>query len=386
MIDHLSFLSTVLTRSLPRYLAILLRSSARPAHVLFCMVDHYEPGTGGVDSSREEARVADLLTRYPQLADAHIDAAGRCPRRTWFFPPHYHRHGSLRRLVSLCERGYGEIELHLHHGKIAPDTTENLRHTIALCLRDYSQFGIFGMQEGRRRYGFIHGDYALNNSLPGQKYCGVDNELSVLAETGCYADFTFPSCTRSNPRQINTIHYADTRLKGRKAYASGTRAKVGTERREGLLIVQGPVRPVWVDGRLTFGDAINNRRPLTKRLIAAWIGTSIHVAGKRDWVVVKIHTHGAAYADAVLGSSMHEGLTHLETAYNDGKKHVLHYVTARELYNVIRAAEAGETGDPTDYLDYCVAPPRYDSSPDIAQASDELRAAVSATYGEWGGD
>jgi hypothetical protein len=36
---------------------------------------------------------------------------------------------------------------------------------------------------------------------------------------------------------------------------------------------------------------------------------------------------------------------------------VLHYVTAREVYNIIKAAEAGLTGSPHDYRDYELPPP-----------------------------
>ncbi len=110
------------------------------------------------------------------------------------------------------------------------------------------------------------------------------------------------------------------------------------------------------------------------------MGTSIHVAGRPDWVIVKVHTHGATDADVVLGRAMDEGFKHLEAAYNDGSRYVLHYVTARELYNVIRAAEAGETGDPDEYRDYAVKPPCYDSSPGITEASAELQEAVAITY------
>ena len=136
--DNVGFLQSVLTRWLPSHLTGFTRPRPKPAHVLFCMVDHYEPGTGQVDLDAEKERMAKLLAKYPTLADAHADASGQRPRRTWFFPPHYHRHGNLRELVSLCQRGYGEIELHLHHGKTVPDTPENLRHTLRLCLRDYS--------------------------------------------------------------------------------------------------------------------------------------------------------------------------------------------------------------------------------------------------------
>jgi hypothetical protein len=379
-VNNLSFLWTVLVRWLPSHLTALGRRHRRPTHILFCMVDHYEPGTAGVDTDTEKARVAELLAKYPPLADIHADSSGNRPKRTWFFPPHYHRHGSLRKVVSLCERGYGEIELHLHHGKTAPDTPENLRHTIDLCLRDYAHFGIFGTEAGRQRYAFIHGDWALNNSLPDGRYCGVNSELSILHETGCYADFTFPSCIQSNPTLINHIYYANTDIHRPKAYATGRLARAGAGPRKGLLIIQGPVRPIWVNGRLTFGDGISNIRHPNGRVLDKWIRTSIHVSGKRDWIILKVHTHGAVDGEAVLGDPMHEAFSHLERVYNDGSAYLLHYVTARELFNMIRAAEDGHGGDPSDYRDYLIAPPRYNSGADIDQASEQLRNAVARTY------
>ena len=44
----------------------------------------------------QQQRVKELLEKYPPLADAHRDAFGHPPRRTWFFPPHDHVNGSLR--------------------------------------------------------------------------------------------------------------------------------------------------------------------------------------------------------------------------------------------------------------------------------------------------
>ena len=97
----------------------------KPIHIMFCLVDHFEPGSHGATTQIEIARMTELLTKYPKLADRHKDFYGNIPRRTWFFPPHYHRSYNLKKLVSLCERGYGEIELHLHHGKTQPDTSDN---------------------------------------------------------------------------------------------------------------------------------------------------------------------------------------------------------------------------------------------------------------------
>lgn len=61
--------------------------------------------------------------------------------------------------------------------------------------------------------------------------------------------------------------------------------------------------------------------------------------------------------DTLLGNAADAMFTHLEKAYNDGKRYILHYVTSREVYNIVKAAEAGRTGDPNDYRDFLLPPP-----------------------------
>ncbi len=359
---------------------------ARPLHIVFGTMDHYEPGSGGVDEKTERERVDRLLKMYPVLARRHTDAFGNFPKRTWFFPPHYHRHFNLKKLVSLCEAGFGEIELHYHHGKARPDTAENLEKGIRQTVTEYARFGIFGTQAGARKYAFIHGDWALNNSRHGQ-FCGVNDEISVLLKTGCYADFTFPSLNESNPAQINRIFYATSTANRPKGHTRGQRAQKGKTSANGLLLVQGPVYPFWKNRGLLslriFGDAIDGDPEVTGERIDAWVYTGIHVADVPEVVFVKTHTHGAVYESAVLGDEMEHIFAYLETHYNDGKNTILHYATAREMVNMIHALEAGE--DPANlenFRDYSIAAPRYNSSPDIEGASDELRGIVFHTYGE----
>jgi len=72
-----------------------------------------------------------------------------------------------------------------------------------------------------------------------------------------------------------------------------------------------------------------------------------------------VHTHGAqeAQAAALLGDGgrmLHRELT---TRYNDGQRWRLHYVTAREMYNVAIAAMDGRDGNPDSYRDYVLPPP-----------------------------
>ena len=367
------------------------RFSKHPIHVVFCMVDHYEPGTGGVDVATEKSRVDELLEKFPSLIRDHHDCDGRLPRRTWFFPPHYHRHGTLPKLVELCNAGYGEIELHLHHGKHVPDTEENLEATILQCVKEYSQYGIFGEARGKRRYGFIHGDSALANSRGG-KYCGVDSEIGVLIRTGCYADFTHPSGPATSPSFTNSIFYAKSSDAMPKSYDVGIAARTGASG-DGLLIVQGPSHPSLLlsgaggfvsrlGGLRIVGDTVFQGFPATSARVAMWVSTGVAVEGQEDVIFVKTATHGAPYAAAALGEECKFILNELETRYNDGTNFRLHYVTARELYNLIRSIEDGVFHSPNflGTLNHEVSAPVYDSNWRQVEASTELQSLIARTY------
>jgi hypothetical protein len=377
------FSSYVLSHWSMRHFFDQMRKLPKPVHIIFCTVDHYEPGTGNASPKVECERVDLLLREFPRLSDAHLDSSGNRARRTWFFPPHYHRLGNLKKLVSLCEKGYGEIELHLHHGKTRPDTAANLEKTIRQCIADYSRFGIFGMENRSKRFGFIHGDWALNNSSGG-RFCGVDDETSVLKRTGCYADFTFPSRGRSNPLRINSIFYARSRPGRPKSHRTGKPVRAAGLQEGGLMMIQGPLFPSFNGGGAASLRIVGDRigmAPMAIRHVDSWVSAGIHVKGRPNWVFVKTHTHGAVDHEAVLGPNMNSILSYLEAEYNDGRNYLLHYATAREAYNIIRAIEAGEAGDnPEAYRNYAVAPPVYDSSPDCREVSFELKRLVFSTY------
>lgn len=350
-------------------------------HILFCAVDHYEPGTGNVSTDIARKRVESLLTRYPMLADKHRDAGGYRPKRTWFFPPHYHQNFFLRDLVSLCEKGYGEIELHLHHGKSEPDTAENLENTIKQCILEYSEFGIFGTQNGDKKYAFIHGDWALANSRNGM-YCGVDNEIEILLKTGCFADLTLPTPhTICNPRSFNSIYYTLPKA-APKSYNSGISVKASGDPPDGLMIIQGPTAPFLKNNKIwnyrIYGDGIN---PLNKRRIDMWVRTGIGIEGNPNVIIIKTHMHGATEENEVLGDEMDSIFSYLEEKYNDGQQYKLHYVSARELYNIIKCIEAGEeVSDPDRYRDYLISHPLYNSRVNVSESSSQLKHLLARSY------
>jgi hypothetical protein len=61
----------------------------------------------------------------------------------------------------------------------------------------------------------------------------------------------------------------------------------------------------------------------------------------------------------LLGQPMDDAFTYLEDRYNDGLEWKLHYVSARETYNIIKAAESGLDGDPGDYRDLLIQRATY---------------------------
>jgi hypothetical protein len=56
---------------------------------------------------------------------------------------------------------------------------------------------------------------------------------------------------------------------------------------------------------------------------------------------------------------MRAAYDYLQSKYNDGVDWKLHYVSAREMYNIAKAAEADLPGDPGQYRDLHVQRPGY---------------------------
>jgi hypothetical protein len=172
-----------------------------------------------------------------------------------------------------------------------------------------------------------------------------------------------PSETQS--KKINSIYYAMDDPEKPKSYNTGIDVRVGKKPSGDLMIIQGPLCLNWRKRKAFILPTIENGNitainPPTADRIKLWVKQHIHVRGRRNWMFIKVYTHGAqdANCEALLGPGgyLDRMYSHLEDTYNDGVKYRLHYVTAREMYNIVKAAEAGEEGDPNDYRDYVVPP------------------------------
>jgi hypothetical protein len=350
---------------LPSYLAgSLSRSRARTrrkgktTHLIMLVCDHYEPRHRAETEQQPFDRVNAWKEHYPRLQRKCLDAFGTKPVHTFFYPPH-HGLEHLPALAEMVYRGIGEVELHYHHHG---DTAETLRADLQKTIADYGKWGLL-LESGERpkvRFGFVHGDWALDNSGHG-KYCGVNGELSILQSLGCWGDFTMPSANECQTRKINSIYYAIDDPGRSKSHDHGTDASVGAINPKGFFLMQGPLAINWqAPGHPRIENAsLTSENWGRLDRIRTWLDCNVHVSGRPEWIFLKLHTHGAIEKDfdALFGEKAFEMHRLLNEHYNDGQQYKLHYVTARQAYNIARAAENGKEGDPSQWLDFEIDKP-----------------------------
>jgi hypothetical protein len=188
----------------------------------------------------------------------------------------------------------------------------------------------------------------------------VNDEIDILRETGCYADFTLPSYpSTAQIRTINSLYYAVDDPQKPRSHETGFAAGTGPVPENSLLLIQGPLVLTWRRrGRLVLpaieNGCLQGSQPATIERLAAWLKARVQVPTRPDWYFVKLHTHGAPENNqkVLLGDSMvqfHRDLRRLADA--DPNFHY-HYVTAREMANLVKAAEDGWQGSVADACDY----------------------------------
>ena len=357
---------------LPGYLKHLVRRPRGvqgPCDLMFCVADHYEPFVGRVAAPEAMDRVRRWASEYPRQVDGHRDADGMSPRHTFFYPAEDYHAPCLDELVSLCRAGHGEVEVHLHHRNDTPDGLREKLRKFREALS--SRHGCLGRDAaGNSRFAFIHGNWALCNSRPDGDWCGVNQELGILRDAGCFVDMTFPSApSPTQTRHVNTIWRACDHKEHPRSFDRGVPVRAGSgcspeHDRETLMLIGGPLALNWrrrkwgMLPRVETGD-LTGANPPGRDRVDLWLAQHIHVPGRPEWVFIKVHTHGCdpRNIDALLGEAMQRMWQHLEHRCNDGHHWRLHYVSAREMFNIVRAAEDGRSGSPHQYRDYAILPP-----------------------------
>jgi hypothetical protein len=323
-------------------------------HLLLCVADHFEPQWGKASPACAQERMSNWVQRYPVLFGGFRDSDGRPPRHTFFSPIEQYNPQHMESLAGLCRQGFGEVEIHLHHDQ---DTAANLRHTLEQYKKLLAdRHGLLARRQtnGEIVFGFVHGDWALDNSRPDGRCCGVNNELDVLRETGCFADFTLPSAPSSTQtRKINAIYYAKDDPTRPKSHDWGIDVGAAAASSDSLMLIQGPLLLDQKRRKIENGCLQASQPPDMHRL-ELWLKANVHIASRPDWRFVKLHTHGAPQAnqEILLGQSMLEFHRGLQQRASTDPNFQFHYVTAREMYNLAKAAEAGYVGTVAGVFDY----------------------------------
>jgi hypothetical protein len=288
----------------------------------------------------------------------------------------------MERLSEHCHAGWGEVEVHLHHGTKTPDTAENTRRQL-LEFRDIlaRQHGCLSYVNGTGtpQYAFVHGNFALANSNQGRD-CGVDSEMQVLADTGCYADLTMPAAAFHGAQigKINSLYECGLPLDQRAPHRSGRDLERGRTPEIFPLMLQGPLMVDFASpGRKVAieNGALTKPNPASLRRLRLWKQAGISVQGRPDWLFIKLHCHSMdpTQESAVLGEPVRKFLRELVEGAQE-RRETLHFTSAREMTNMILAACDGREGNPGQYRDYRLQQVRASSSP--AVHSDSLPVAV----------
>jgi hypothetical protein len=305
--------------------------------IWLAVTDHYEPFFG--QASREIAleRVHQWQREWPRIAElSPRDSSGRKPVYSFFYPEEQYDEQILDILAEFARAGIGDVEVHIHHDR---EGRHNFIDRMSVFLERLGRHGLLRREDGKTRFGFIHGNWALDNSLPEGRWCGLNDEISILRDLGCYADFTFPSgASYSQPRTVNSIYWCVDDPQRPKSYDSGIIAKRGEWERGDLLLIQGPLGlragrrflPRMETGEIAGYDLANSTR------VASWFDLAPRID---DQAFLKIYTHGAAERNLVPLLYEHGLATLFEAATQEARKRSIEiaFVSAREMYQAIRS-------------------------------------------------
>jgi hypothetical protein len=321
-------------------LATLGRKPAKRLWLLFA--DHYEPLWHGASEDTGAERVARWATRWPAIAAKFQDCAGRPPRYTFFYPEEEYRPHLMEPLERMASRGIADVEVHLHHNG---EGQQNFVDRISGFTETlFSRHGLLRKHNGILTFGFIHGLWALDNSLPGGRFCGLNNEITLLRDLGCYADFTMPSgASPTQSRLINTIYWAVDDPDKPKSYDTGVPVRPGATATGDLLMIPGPFGIRWAQRlkpRIEHSE-LCSYDPATEYRVRRWLELAPRIG---DDIFLKLYTHGTQerHSEYLLDGGLELTLSLITTeCWRAGLD--LHFSTAWEMRQAVDAAERGDS-------------------------------------------
>ena len=314
---------------------------AGPATVWLMFADHYEPRWRKADLDTARQRVTIWARDWPAIADSHRDHDGNPAQYTFFYPEEEYAPELLDPLADLAHRGIADVEVHIHHGGEGEQWFLDHVGGFVETLRD--RHGLLHQHDGRTAFGFIHGNWALDNAHPDGTWCGLDNELTLLRQLGCYADFTLPAAPDPcQTRRVNSIYWAVDDPQSPRSHDDGVAVTPGgTQPASALLMVQGPLTLRWPGFRpaLETGE-LAGHSPVTAERVEAWLKAAPRIGNN---VFVKLHAHGAPEKNAspLLERDLAAALS-LTRAACERRGWKLVHATAWQMAGAIRALASSD--------------------------------------------
>jgi hypothetical protein len=305
----------------------------KPKRVWVVVADHYEPAGMGASLETALSRVAQWRDKWPRIADnAPKDAAGQRPQYSFFYPQEEYQRDLLNGIAEMVRLGVGDVEVHLHHKDEQRDSF--IRKVTEYCQRLTDDHGLLRQQDGRTVFGFIHGNWALDNSHPEGKACGLKGEIALLRDLGCYADFTMPSVpSPTQGRVVNQVYWCTNNPGNRpRSFDHGIEATVGGGRQGDLLMFTGPLGVRFGERllpRVENGEIAGYDLPTPSR-VRGWFDLAPSIGHD---LFLKLHTHGAQERnlEPLLGGGL-GNLFRWLSEEADRREIEVHWATAWQMY------------------------------------------------------
>jgi len=318
-----------------------MRRRARPKRAWVAICDHFEPLWSGADPATAVERVRRWRRLWPEIAGRHRDSTGRAPQYTFFYPEEEYRAELLAPLGELRERRVADVEVHLHHDA---DTREHFVEVLQRFTQTlHARHGLLREYDGKLAFGFIHGNWALDNARPDGRWCGLNDEITLLKRLGCYADFTMPAAPDpSQAGPVNAIFDVTDDPRKPRSHGRGTIVRKGSPHQD-LALITGPLGIIRAGGgrlrpQLETGDLAHYSPPAPRR-VAAWLSLAPRVG---DQVFIKLFAHGAQEKNAgcLLDGGL-DGMFRALSAECASRSIELRYVTAWEMWTAAENVRRG---------------------------------------------
>jgi hypothetical protein len=326
----------------PSYLKQRLRQITQRAtppleRIWVTIADHHEPRWRHADLNTAQSRVALWRSAWPAVARrCKPDSAGNAPRYTFFFPEEEYHPTLLEPLAEMVREGIADVEVHLHHDG---EGRQNFIDRISsFCNVLDGEHGLLRKRDGKLTFGFIHGNWALDNSRPDGRWCGLNDEIRILRKLGCYADFTMPSGdSPTQARLVNTIYYCNGEPDRPKSYDQGIPVTPGGGVEGDLLMISGPIGMRWRDrwlprletGELRYGNVATPYR------VGRWVELAPRIGADS---FIKLFTHGAQEQNSsALLRDVLESAFNLLVEEASRRRCSVHFVSAWQMYLAIDA-------------------------------------------------